>query len=803
MNRRIGSWTIICTLTYHAAAWSLATNDAPAEAGTAVRVQGDAALEEITVTAQRRTEDAQHAALAIDVVSSKALETTGAGRASDIAALVPSLQIGESSNSQQSLFIRGVGNFIAQSYTDPAIGFNVDGVSIARASSMSGVIYDLARIEVLKGPQGTLYGRNATGGAINIIPNLPQIGDTSGYAALTMGNYGEVHPEAAVNLAVTDNSAARVAFTYTRHEGYQTDDTGSANNYAGRAQYLVKFNDDLSVRVAGDYAHDGGSGSAGAVIGIQNPFTGAITPSPLPRDAGNQDPRTGAILMGQYSFLSGRYMEPIAGLPSTDNKYWGVLAEIDWKTPIGTLTVLPSHRESSLDDFGAPLGFGNTTDEHDEQSSLEVRLASDNQGMFRWLLGSYLFHETIDATYQFDEEAIGPIQYLNQGTLSKAEFGRLTFAPIDQLRFSVGVRYTNDYKSIDGREDLLLSVCGAPTTPVPACPGAPLIPYGTSFAALSSQLDLFPIIPNALYGSSLPGAATSVYPRVFKTVIQDAQYTRTTYHAGIDYDLTPHSMLYANWDTGYHAGGFAFANIKPTYQPEYVSAYSIGSKNRFLDEKLELNAEAFYWKYTNEQVSHGASDLDGTYVFVTDNVGASTIKGGEVSFKYLVTPHTVLSADAQYLSAVYTNFTYQTPAGGTNAPPLTSCPFARTDATHYTVNCAGKTAEESPRWSGNLGLQQRADLGAYSLEGEIDARAQSSFNVGFELLPVETQKAFAEVNLSLGISPVSDRWSVVAFVNNLTDRRPYGQAFYESIKSVLFSTIEDPRTEGVRVFVKF
>ena len=793
---------IVCTLAFSAVAWSQTNREV--SSGTAIPEadQSDQALEEITVTAQRRTEDAQHAAIAIDVVSSKDLETTGAGRASDIAALVPSLQIGESSNSQQSLFIRGVGNFIAQSYTDPAIGFNVDGVNIARASSMSGVIYDLARIEVLKGPQGTLYGRNATGGAINIIPTLPQIGDTSGYAALTVGNYGEVHPEAAVNIAVTDSSAARLAFTYTRHEGYQTDDTGDANNYAGRAQYLYDFGESVSVRFAGDYAHDGGRGASGTAIGVQNVFTGAITPTALPRDAGNQDPRTGNLLMGQYSFLSGRYFEPISGLPKTDNNYWGVLTEINWHTAIGTLTILPAHRESNLNDFGTQLGIGNTTQEHDEQSSLEIRLASENEGLVRWLVGAYYFHETIDAIYNFGEQSLGFIQNLDQGTLSKAEFGRITFAPIDEFRISAGVRYTADQKSFDGAETLLLNACGAPAAPIPACPASPLIPYGTTFASLSSQLGLFPIIPNALYGSSLPGAQNSVYPVVHKAVDDKADYSRTTYHAGIEYDLTPHSLLYASWDTGYHAGGFAFANIKPTYEPEYVSAYSIGSKNRFLDEKLQFNAEAFYWKYTNEQVSHGAADLDGTYVFITSNVGASTIKGGEISVKYRVTPHTIVSADAQYLSAVYTNFQYQTPAGGTNAAPVTSCPFAQTDSTHYTINCAGKTAEESPKWSGNLAIQQRADLGNYYLAGEINVRGQSSYNVGFELLPVETQKAYGELNLSLSLSPFNDQWSVTAFVTNLTDRRPYGQSF-DDTKDVIFSTVGDPRTEGVRVYAKF
>jgi iron complex outermembrane receptor protein len=162
-----------------------------------------------------------------------------------------------------------------------------------------------------------------------------------------------------------------------------------------------------------------------------------------------------------------------------------------------------------------------------------------------------------------------------------------------------------------------------------------------------------------------------------------------------------------------------------------------------------------------------------------------------------------LNLDAQYLGAVYTQFTYQVPAGGTNAPPVTSCPFAQTDATHYTVNCAGKTPQQAPKWAGRIGVQQRAEIGSYTLTGEINAHGQSDSIIGFELLPVEIQKAYAQEDLSLGLSPSSARWSVVAFVNNVTDKRPYGASYYNSVNGLISSSIGPARTAGVRAEMKF
>ncbi len=764
--------------------------------------QGGEALEEVIVTAQRRSEDVQRAALNIDVLSQQALSLTSASRASDIAAAVPSLQISESGNSQQSLYLRSVGTFSANAYSDPAISFNVDGVAIGRPSSMTGVMYDLGRVEVLKGPQGTLYGRNATGGAINVIPNPPKLGDTSAEIALSVGNYSAVHPEGYVNVALGESSAARVAFTYNRHDGYQSDETGDAKGYGLRAQYLYKPSEDFSIRLSADFAHDGGRGPGGTIMASQNPFTGAVTASPLSRDVGTIDPRATAIIAGQYSFISGRFYEGIQGAPQVDNDFWGVSSEINWHTSLGTLTVLPAYRHSKLDAMTTGFAFGSSADETDRQTSIEARFASEDTGFFRWLVGAYYFDEKIRANYQFNQQALSPIQDFDTGTKSNAGFLRLTLAPLDNFRISGGVRYTDDKKELNGASRILISACVVPAAP-PACPGGPLTPKANSIDSLIAQLQLFPIIPNALYGSTLPGAAGNVFPLITKAIDKEAKTTRVTWHLGLEYDVAKDSLLYASWDSGYHAGGFAFAEIKPTYAPEYISAYAIGSKNRFLNGRLQLNAEAFYWKYTDQQIPHGGADSDGAYVFYTDNAGSSTIKGAELSVKFLAASHTMFNAEVQYLSAVYDAFTFQTPAGGTNAPPLTGCPFSQTDPTHYTVNCAGRTAQQSPKWAGNVGVQQTFSVGSYSLIGDVNAHLQSESVVGFEMIDVETQKAYTITNVSLALVPASEKWSLTLFGNNLGDERPYGTAYYNSVMGIIGAGVGAPRTFGVRGVYKF
>jgi len=176
-------------------------------------------LNDIIVTAQRREESAQKAAVAINVVGGGDVTDAGVTQLAALGSLVPALTIQQIGGST-STFIRGVGNFAVDFTNDPAVAFNYDGVYVGRITSTNGTFYDLARIEVLKGPQGTLYGRNATAGVINIIPTQPKLGELSGYGTVSYGNYNALDAEAAVNIPLGDKSAIRVSGTITNRDGY-------------------------------------------------------------------------------------------------------------------------------------------------------------------------------------------------------------------------------------------------------------------------------------------------------------------------------------------------------------------------------------------------------------------------------------------------------------------------------------------------------------------------------------------------------------------------------------------------------
>jgi iron complex outermembrane receptor protein len=178
-------------------------------------------LAEITVTAQRRTESLEHAALAISALSSEEITSSGATRVQELTSLVPSLQVSSAAGPYPLFYVRGVGNFNGNPLSDAALALNLDGVYIARPSSSSGLFYDLDRIEVLKGPQGTLYGRNATGGAINIITRKPT-SDFNADASVDFGNYSLRKFDAAVNVPISPTVAMRVAGQTVDHNGLRS-----------------------------------------------------------------------------------------------------------------------------------------------------------------------------------------------------------------------------------------------------------------------------------------------------------------------------------------------------------------------------------------------------------------------------------------------------------------------------------------------------------------------------------------------------------------------------------------------------
>jgi iron complex outermembrane receptor protein len=758
------------------AAWS-ALAGAQQTTPSATTGSSGTALEEIVVTAQRREENLQHAAIAVTALTGDAIAEGGVIRQQDLTQMVPSIQVSTAAGPYPLFYLRGVGNFNGNSLSDSAVAVNIDGVYIARPSSTGGMFYDLNRVEVVKGPQGTLYGRNATGGAINIITNKPT-DQLSGEATLDFGNYGTKNFNGVLNAPFSSTVAARLSVQTTYHEGYMSDGTDDENGKAARLQVKFTPSDALSIDTSADYYHQGGKGP-GATL-LQQGVPGFVDGNAR---TGNTSAPINAIYSQTFYFLAGDTFGPLlekglsVSVPANvqqDNDYWGLGATVDWKTDAGTLTVIPAYRHGALDYFSTAAGFLIQQDETDKQASFEARFASNTNQPLTYLAGIYYLDEKIETNAKYDQQYNQSTQQYDLSTKSYAAFGRLAYALTDTFRLTGGLRYTDDKKDMSGTLNASAVIC----------PGSFIPP---------------PFGPQFCFG----GQGQIVVPNSPIVISPSDSWKETTWRAGAEWDVTPSSMLYAAAETGFKAGGFFFTHDNPTYQPEKIDAYSIGSKNRFLDNRLQLNAEIFYWIYKDQQISHLGVDSTGTVIFPTNNVGKANIKGAELEGQYLLTKTTLLMADAQYLDAVYDNYQYSVPNFG--APPTTGCPYTPTATGTYVVDCSGNTAPQSPKWSINLGLQQTFPIGDGSIVADVRTHYQSQTLTGLEFTPIEMQDSYWMTDATLGYHAPQDHWNVTAYVNNIEDTTVIQGTFPGPLAgfALTAATLRPPRTYGVRLGVKF
>ena len=769
--------------------------------GVAMAQQGNG-LEEVTVTAQRTTQDFQKAGLAMDTVSADQLVEHGISTAAGLQSLVPSLTVQENGGPSNIYFVRGVGNFTVNGYSDPAIAFNYDDVYLGRPTSTAGMFYDLQRVEVLKGPQGTLYGRNATGGAINVLPNLPKLGEFSGNVTASYGNYNAATVEGAVNIPLGDKVALRASGNIVNRDGYLSDGTSDEVNQAGRLQLLADLTPDLTVRVAADYSHTGGKGPGSSYAGnfAFNPFAGGYTfvPSGLSHGTGLFSPASQAYRQTLYAGLPGRTLTPLQTGIYENNDYYGTEGHIEWRTSAGTLTVIPAWRHAKLDNIFAVPAFYGYSQEADDQTSLEARWSGERISIFDYLIGAYYFDKSVDGNYTFAQQALNAYQTFKADTTSYALFGRVTANITDDFRLIGGLRWTKDDKRFNGVANVLIDQCTVTVRGFPSCPTVPLLPL----TDLPDQLPLPFVVPPP--GQARPVGATGAIlinaPTPVNTTL--GKYY-DTYHLGAEYDVAPRSLLYLSYDTGYRSGGFALSAGHETFQPEYIDAYTLGMKNRFFDNRLQLNIEAFLWKYRNLQVNHTGIDANGNQGQFTDNVGKSTNQGVEISAQALATENTLLTADVQYLDASYDSFVYNQPNIG--LPPITGCPYSPNAGNPglYDINCSGKPSYLSPKWTINLGVQQIFPIGDYQLVAEADTQYKSSRYVGFEYLSYEHVNANWQSNAQLILQDADARWSVAAYVRNIEDERTVQSAVFYNVGSTGTVVTSAPRTYGVRVNWKF
>ena len=794
-----------------------------APTSAAPQTDAEGGLEEIVVTAQRIAESSQRAPLALDVVRPEELVRQNVIRAEDLSRTSTALSASGAGGPTTTFFVRGVGNATNNSYSDPAIAFNYDGVYIGRPSSTSGVFYDLQRVEVLKGPQGTLYGRNATGGAINVIPNRPKLGQFSGEGQVGYGNYNWLTAQAAINVPVGEQVAVRVAGTVASRDAFLSDGTGKQREYAFRGQIYAEPSDNFTFRFGIDYAHQGGSGASGFYLGTVTPQFGPTgfagynyVPTGFSPNQGLLDPRSNALQSSRFVPSVGRTGAVVDGVPYNNNDYWGMTAEMNYITDAGTLTVQPAYREANLDyTFNGVFRAGGVK-ERDKQASIEARWAGTFGPSVDYLLGGMYFDEDIDVPQAYyNQSTLTPHQTFTTATQSWAGFGKVTVRPTEKLSLTAAGRYTSDKKQFNGLSQVYILFCGNPAPPQDFCPTLPFTPLVNNAAQLEAFYTSrgFRVTPAPLFVLPPQAGGSQTAPFVLRSPISinsNLKNEKFTYRLAAQYDFTPRSMVYASYETGYHAGGFSFARGVESFKPESIRAYTVGTKNRFLGNKLQVNVEAFLWKYKDQQFTQFGYDLGNppSTVFLTRNIGDSTIKGIDVDVELLVTQNTLLSANVQYLDTKYDSFTYFAPNQGT--PPNTTCGFTPeaqpvpggNPVNVYRIDCSGKQAFNSPKWSFNLNAQQTIPLGAAKLTLQGGTRYRSSSYSSADYLPYLRSEAAFVSNASITVSDADDRYFASLYVFNIEDNQRLVNGTTNSA-GVISASAEQPRTWGVRIGGKF
>jgi iron complex outermembrane receptor protein len=403
------------------------------DAGQAQASAPAGAIQEVVVTAQRIAQPASKTPLSLSVVSGEDLKSAGAINASSLTDLVPNVQIANNGGATE-IAIRGVSSADNTEKGDPSASFNIDGVNLARPQSAGIAFYDLERVEVLRGPQGTLYGRNSTAGAVNLITNKPGK-RFEGSAALELGTYNTRIVDTMLNVPVNDMLALRAAVSSSKHDGYLRSTQGLANNYddqdslSGRVHALFKFNPDVTLLLSADSSKIKGTGPGSVPIGTFLTESGDAQRTATPS-------------------LQGRI----------DNRATGYSAELNAKLGIGDLTYQAAHRSFDRDEI-MPFGFGLSTPAPYisalagyTQNSHELRLAS-TYGALRSILGLYWFKESSHIDFELIHyPGLGRLVFVQDPTLSesKAAFGDLTYSVTSDLHLTVGLRRTKDEKSRKG-----------------------------------------------------------------------------------------------------------------------------------------------------------------------------------------------------------------------------------------------------------------------------------------------------------------------------------------------------------------
>jgi iron complex outermembrane recepter protein len=786
-----------------------------AQQASASQDQSTTGLAEIVVSAERRNETLQTTPIAITALSGEALESRNLANVTDIGAYVPSAIIsplGAGWGATMAAFIRGVGlgdNILS---FEPGVPIYVDDVYIGRPQGSMFDLLDLDRVEVLRGPQGTLFGKNAEGGTVRLISVKPQ-GNGTGYASVTVGNFSRLDAKAMADISVIDDRLyARFSFSSKSADGYfhnldyvcvngkgslgsmlpavdphsncVTSTQGNENVQSGRAAFRLLISDAAEFNLVGDVTRQNQEGPADKYTVIDgtnglNAAWGALTYAPLGTPTAGPAAYIGKPISYDNRFITNNFYtgygnygtDPISSrnVPNINDLYhWGVAGTLDWKLADNlNLKSVTSFRkfdnEYGRDSDGSPLSENSTYDDaRHHQFSEEITLTG-TVAKLDWATGAF-YYTADDSDRGYDVlypcTTQNPFvciheqdQYVSQTTENWAVFAHGVFHITDPLSITAGTRYTSDQKNAKI--------------------------WITNFSPLITST------AGDVIGQYVPTSATHV-----------------DYDVSLNYQWTPDLMTYARYSTGFKGGGFsprpADALQTVPFKPEFLRTAELGGKTEFLDHRIRFNGDFFYSMYVDQQTFAQQLDSAGVNWFREENAGNARLWGVEGELQ-------AEPVDNLHIDASFGYVNYRLLNNGGNNLLFTG------------DNCGGETcySPRTPKLTGAFGAQYRMPFAGGYLTPRVDMTYQSkiyfaanngcfgpSSTVGCGY--TNQQGGYAVFNGRIGWEAANKKWNLALWGRNLADR----EYFYGKLSLITFFGREQgnpapPREFGITVERRF
>lgn len=755
---------------------------ASAQEAAAEATQGG--LSEIVVTAQRRAENLQDVPIAVSAMTSATLADTGIDATRDLPQVMPSVQFTRSGPSGL-FFVRGVGTTNAAAGEEGANAVYVDGVYMADLGQTINYFNNLERIEVLKGPQGTLFGRNATGGLVHIITREP--GDEYTLdGEIGLANYKTIHARAYVAGPIAEGISADLAVTkYHQNDGWGRNLTRGDKNFiqtygGARSKIIARPTDGIRLTLAGDYFKNRDN-PVGWRIADGTIGTGGFYGPDVPNTP------AGAIVADGHDTTAN-------DLALTKQKIWGTSLTGEFDLGFASLTSITAYREtttnSDFDVDGGPSPLIRIQYESGVQSfQQELRLASNDTDPFAWQVGAFYLNTEATNDSFFSGNAFGTAQgqdvQAKLKTDSYAVFGEATYAITPTTQITGGVRYTEDRRHFDGSQFIITA------TGDQLAGGAVTYPSGTPLA--------------------IPGVQQS-----------KLKYNEVTWRLALRQELTEDVNVYASANRGFKSGSYSLQNpLNDPYLPQTIMAYEIGVKSELFDRRLRLNLSGFHYKIDDYQVRSAALGNPGSSLVL--NAATVKVDGIELEFEAAPIDNLRLFGGVTWLDSRYSRFggpgqEFQAPIiypviVGQNAAE--ACPAGLRGTRNPGVavpggqwaggwrtclgDVSGNKVSNAPEWAATFGATYTVPV---SETGEVRVTGLYAYNDGYYFEPdnIMSQKSFHLLNASIEYRP-TENIGFEIWGRNLTNTDYAAQKI--STGTGTTQTNGAPRTYGVNLKFNF